>query len=802
MGYNLERLKRQYGVGASKQGYYGTTDADRAAYDKYSDEYLLRLQNTPMYSDELLYDSILSGPEYEEVVSPITGPVDPAPITTPVVTPGSGINGGGDGEGQRQRDRAAGIGVYVPQLHPYDSEQAKLMREYNKQGEYPFWDQVGLDINEAIDNYKTSGGIFGALGKGISNIFNGTEVDPGPKITTITPAMSSAFPRGGVTNTSIPDFYNDAVALDPIPSNLGGYQLGMGYNTGTPYDANEFSGTGMTTGAAPMGVALNSGMGDISGLEAMLDKEDAFNAQAAVDAQAAIDTQAVAAQQLSNAADNAKFEQEYQESLARIEQEAIRQSIQEAAVPVRVRNNKQRSTVNSGGNGTGAAQRSGGYGKSKAPGESGSRFGLAQGGHIKGYAMGGAPNFGEEIATIEDLDEATDLEVLADEATGLEMLATQAKQMSQPSDRANELMTMLQNNTANPNSYSAQLATEQGSYNEAAVAFQDMITKMADNQSKGPDESEKWFRLAAAFGAPTKSGHFTENLGLASSELADISAERRTAGAAGDALKMQGAQFGLELLKEQMQNTSSLAAEERQENKDTQKMLLEWQRENDLLLEERTYDLAVLAGEREYDGGKPTTEAGRLAVEMGNPVGSVGYESFVRKWYSDKQAKDTLELEALTNAANQLTNAEITQLEKTDSTLQAADTALTLLARAHVLNKTAYTNEPMDKLMTGLDGVFSPDSQEYKDTKELELVLQQVAVAQLKATFGGAGITDGERKALEALQGIDLKDKVTRNTIIEAAIRAMRKIEIKKQKHRKSIMNRTAYKVTKPGAEE
>ena len=416
--------------------------------------------------------------------------------------------------------------------------------------------------------------------------------------------------------------------------------------------------------------------------------------------------------------------------------------------------------------------------------------------------MGGAPNFGEEIATIEDLDEATDLEVLADEATGLEMLATQAKQMSQPSDRANELMTMLQNNTANPNSYSAQLATEQGSYNEAAVAFQDMITKMADNQSKGPDESEKWFRLAAAFGAPTKSGHFTENLGLASSELADISAERRTAGAAGDALKMQGAQFGLELLKEQMQNTSGLAAEERQENKDTQKMLLEWQRENDLLLEERTYDLAVLAGEREYDGGKPTTEAGRLAVEMGNPVGSVGYESFVRKWYSDKQAKDTLELEALTNAANQLTNAEITQLEKTDSTLQAADTALTLLARAHVLNKTAYTNEPMDKLMTGLDGVFSPDSQEYKDTKELELVLQQVAVAQLKATFGGAGITDGERKALEALQGIDLKDKVTRNTIIEAAIRAMRKIEIKKQKHRKSIMNRTAYKVTKPGAEE
>jgi len=36
----------------------------------------------------------------------------------------------------------------------------------------------------------------------------------------------------------------------------------------------------------------------------------------------------------------------------------------------------QRSTVNSGGNGTGAAQRAGGYAKSKAPSEAGSRFGL------------------------------------------------------------------------------------------------------------------------------------------------------------------------------------------------------------------------------------------------------------------------------------------------------------------------------------------------------------------------------------------------------------------------------------------
>ena len=222
-------------------------------------------------------------------------------------------------------------------------------------------------------------------------------------------------------------------------------------------------------------------------------------------------------------------------------------------------------------------------------------------------------------------------------------------------------------------------------------------------------------------------------------------------------------------------------------------MLLDWEKDSRELLQQRQYDLALIKGEREYDSTKPKSEAAKIATDMG--LEGEEYNKFITDFYDQKQKLKELELAALTNAANQLTNAEITQLEKTNATLQAADTALILLTRAHKLNNTAYTNEPMNKLMTGLDGLFSPESPEYKATKELELVLQQVAVAQLKATFGGAGITDGERKALEALQGLDLKDKVTRRNIIEAAIKSIRSIEIKKQKHRKNILNRTAYKV-------
>jgi hypothetical protein len=321
-----------------------------------------------------------------------------------------------------------------------------------------------------------------------------------------------------------------------------------------------------------------------------------------------------------------------------------------------------------------------------------------------------------------------------------------------------------------------------------------MITKMADNQSKGPDESEKWFRLAAAFGAPTKSGHFTENLGLASSELADISAERRTAGAAGDALKMQGAQFGLELLKEQMQNTSGLAAEERQENKDTQNMLLEWQRDNDKLAEERLYDLAVIAGDRKYESGKPKSEAAKIATDMG--LEGKAYDDYVTKFYEDRMELKQLELTALTNAANQLGSNEMKAIDAIDERIINADKAVDLLVKALSINKDAYANNLGDWGSSTWDLLtFNTDSKEYKATQELEILLQKVAAAALKATFGGAGITDGEREALEKVQGLSLRDSELRGEVIKDGLAAMRSVQQKNMEKRKAILNRTAYKI-------
>ena len=97
-----------------------------------------------------------------------------------------------------ERQRVAN-GGYVEQLYPYASEEAKLMREYKKQDQYPtFGGQLSADVDEAVNNYKETGGPMEAFGKGLSNLLQGKE--QGPAITTHT-AHAAEFGSGKPTES-------------------------------------------------------------------------------------------------------------------------------------------------------------------------------------------------------------------------------------------------------------------------------------------------------------------------------------------------------------------------------------------------------------------------------------------------------------------------------------------------------------------------------------------------------------------------------------------------------------------------
>ena len=99
---------------------------------------------------------------------------------------------------EKERQRVAN-GGYVEQLYPYASEEAKLMREYKKQDQYPtFGGQLSADVDEAVNNYKETGGPMAAFGKGLSNLLQGKE--QGPAITTHT-AHAAEFGSGKPTES-------------------------------------------------------------------------------------------------------------------------------------------------------------------------------------------------------------------------------------------------------------------------------------------------------------------------------------------------------------------------------------------------------------------------------------------------------------------------------------------------------------------------------------------------------------------------------------------------------------------------
>tara|TARA_R100001015_G_C4634204_1_gene200283 strand:- start:1243 stop:3639 length:2397 start_codon:yes stop_codon:yes gene_type:complete len=386
---------------------------------------------------------------------------------------------------------------------------------------------------------------------------------------------------------------------------------------------------------------------------------------------------------------------------------------------------------------------------------------------LKNYGFNEGGNV--DIDVIED---STDIEVLSENV-----------QPNARSSRYEELRSMLEKPTS---SYDAQITDLTSQLGDQQTQFMSMIESMANNQSTGPSDAEKYFRLAAAFGTPTQSGHFMENLALAGKELGDIKKETREATQKGDALRLQGLQYGMDMLKDRLENVQTLSTYEKETFKDYQKMIFEAEEEYFKVQDEREYDLKVLQDEREYDATKPKSEAAKIASDMGLTRGSEEYNIFIKEYYDKQNLIRDLEIQQLERQATTLSNPEISALEKNDLKLQAADKAIIDLERALELNKDAYTGNFYDQKIKFVKGLIDSDDPRYRATEELENLLAKAGLTQLKATFGG-NISDGERQAILKIQGIESKGVAARKQILENALKAMRSVLKKAETKRDEI---------------
>jgi hypothetical protein len=132
--------------------------------------------------------------------------------------------------------------------------------------------------------------------------------------------------------------------------------------------------------------------------------------------------------------------------------------------------------------------------------------------------------------------------------------------------------------------YSEQIAAAAERRAAEQKAFEDILRSQLQGTDGVPmSKAEKYFRLAAAFGAPTKTGHFAENLSLVGQEMADQLAARaqleREAREKrlGVDLEIQKARMGA--ADEDLEALQGLQAEEAKYRRDVAKELLKEQME-------------------------------------------------------------------------------------------------------------------------------------------------------------------------------------------------------------------------------
>ncbi len=326
------------------------------------------------------------------------------------------------------------------------------------------------------------------------------------------------------------------------------------------------------------------------------------------------------------------------------------------------------------------------------------------------------------------------------------------------------------------------------------AAFQDMIANAMKPDGTAPDKTEMYFRLAAAFGAPTRTGHFAENLGLVGKELGEYSKDIRAANKADRQLRLQ---LGIEAQKlktqaarDELTTLRTLAGEEM---KDKRAIVQEY-----------------------LKSGRPQSEAGKAAIDAGLTQGTPEFTAFVNKYLNDKIVSGNIIKEAMVaiaagnlavtqsrerravESSGKLTPSEVKLKAEAEDALGSIDDAMGSLKRAYSLNPNTFDGTLVSIAQRKILEQTDPKDPRVLATREQQNLLSKGAISNLRTAFGG-NPTEGERKALLDLEGIDAKSKDERAQIMKNTYKLLQQRRAREQKRLNDI-TAGLYRETTPSA--
>jgi hypothetical protein len=366
---------------------------------------------------------------------------------------------------------------------------------------------------------------------------------------------------------------------------------------------------------------------------------------------------------------------------------------------------------------------------------------------------------------------------------------SQAQAQAPVDDRMAILQTMLNQYGPQENDYSSELKLARDRAQTETDAFSTMLTNSLDSpEDQKTSKAEMYFRLAAAFGAPTKTGNFSENLGMVGEQMGEFAKDRRAQAQQNLAIKMKGQELRMDAAKEDLNVLRTLSS----------------QRMGD----QRAISIELI---KEYmASGKPQSNAGKQALDEGLQMGTSEFNARVQeltqidvdgKLARAQALADNLALRQDIFNLNQEKSQRFSAAEQnmkleTETMLGQTIQSMTNLAQAYQLNPNTYDSSVLDSGQRGLAEVSGSKDPKLLNTLEMENLLQKAALSSLKATFPGA-ISDGERTALLATQGLGAKSVEARAEILRDAYSALQSVAARAQTRLNEIKT-GAYRMVDP----
>ena len=417
----------------------------------------------------------------------------------------------------------------------------------------------------------------------------------------------------------------------------------------------------------------------------------------------------------------------------------------------------------------------GGPGRSRAKAEGGYIQNYAQGGTVQGYQRGGPPGTiyggaGDDVLMGRPADD---------------MLTPAPAPVAE--DPQDPLMAMYERYAQKPVDYSSQIAAATERRAAEQKAFEELLMGQLNAEDSAPQsKAEMYFRLAAAFGAPTKTGNFSENLALVGETMAEDLAAKSQREREKRAAKL-GVQTELQKMRMEAagEDLSALQGMQESETKYGREMA------KDIL-------------DKYITSGKPQSEAGKIATDMGLKPGTPEYNEKVAEITELKIQREMAAINATLAStaaqqtqANQMNATEIKLRSETEDVLAGVGQSLEDLKEAYRLNPNTFAGGLYDKFVLGAKELAGSDDPKVVNTRMLQNLLESQALEKLKATFGGSGITNAEREALSALQGAGAKSTEERGQIILRAYEVLQDIQARQTKKLDEILS-GAYRQYKP----